>query len=101
MVAIRLSSSIHGRDRKGTLAVGAGATLGPEGPSIHLGGALGRMAAAWTRLRAEQGRTLIAAGAAAGLAAIGRAFPPLRGAMPSWTRPTPYPQARTSDGIRY
>lgn len=31
---------------------------------------MGRMSAAWTRLRAEQGRTLIAAGAAAGLAAI-------------------------------
>lgn len=54
----------------GTLALGAGAALGPEGPSIHLGAALGKMSAVWTRLRDDQSRTLIAAGAAAGLAAI-------------------------------
>jgi H+/Cl- antiporter ClcA len=54
----------------GTLALGTGAALGPEGPSIHLGAALGKMSAVWTRLRIAQERTLIAAGAAAGLAAI-------------------------------
>lgn len=52
-----------------TLALGAGATLGREGPSIHLGAAVGQMVTNIGRLGAGQGRTLIAAGAAAGLAA--------------------------------
>ncbi|UHD17248.1 H(+)/Cl(-) exchange transporter ClcA [Thiocapsa bogorovii] len=53
----------------GTLAVGSGLVLGREGPTIHMGAALGQMASERMAQNNGQGRTLIAAGAAAGLAA--------------------------------
>ncbi|WP_295389074.1 H(+)/Cl(-) exchange transporter ClcA [uncultured Thiodictyon sp.] len=52
----------------GVLAVGSGLVLGREGPTVHLGGALGKLVAVAGRFSAAQGRTLIAVGAAAGLA---------------------------------
>ncbi len=53
----------------GVLAVGSGLVLGREGPTVHMGAALGQLATERLGLDARQGRTLIAAGAAAGLAA--------------------------------
>ncbi|NBC49084.1 MAG: H(+)/Cl(-) exchange transporter ClcA [Gammaproteobacteria bacterium] len=52
----------------GTLAVGSGLVLGREGPTIHLGAALGQLASERPGLRRGDQRALIAAGAAAGLA---------------------------------
>jgi H+/Cl- antiporter ClcA len=51
----------------GALAVGSGLVLGREGPTVHMGGALGQMAAEWLRVDPKRARTLVAAGAAAGL----------------------------------
>ncbi|MCG6869319.1 MAG: H(+)/Cl(-) exchange transporter ClcA [Gammaproteobacteria bacterium] len=53
----------------GGLAIGSGMILGREGPTIHMGGALGAMVGAWARLNEAGARTLIAAGAGAGLTA--------------------------------
>ncbi|WPL14001.1 MULTISPECIES: H(+)/Cl(-) exchange transporter ClcA [Thiorhodovibrio] len=52
----------------GTLAVGSGLVLGREGPTIHMGAALGQMASERLGPRPGANRALIAAGAAAGLA---------------------------------
>lgn len=53
----------------GSLAIGAGLVLGREGPTIHIGSALGKMVSDWGRLNQRHTRALIAAGAGAGLAA--------------------------------
>jgi len=53
----------------GLLAVGSGLVLGREGPTVHMGAALGQMAADGLRLDPRQQRALVAAGAGAGLAA--------------------------------
>ena len=53
----------------GIMAIGSGLVLGREGPTVHLGSALGQMVTDWWRLDEARGRTLIAAGAGAGLAA--------------------------------
>lgn len=53
----------------GVLAIGAGLVLGREGPSVHIGGCIGRMIGEKTRVTADTMNTLIAAGAAAGLSA--------------------------------
>ena len=53
----------------GLLAVGSGLVLGREGPTVHMGAALGKLVTDWGRLDEHQGRTLLAAGAGAGLAA--------------------------------
>jgi len=53
----------------GGLAIGAGLVLGREGPTIHIGSALGKMVSYWGRLNQRHTRALIAAGAGAGLAA--------------------------------
>jgi len=52
----------------GTLAVGSGLVLGREGPTIHMGAALGQLASERLGPHPHANRALIAAGAAAGLA---------------------------------
>ena len=52
----------------GTLAVGSGLVLGREGPTIHMGAALGQMAGERLAPQPRERRALLAAGAAAGLA---------------------------------
>ncbi|WP_261921725.1 H(+)/Cl(-) exchange transporter ClcA [Shewanella sp. NFH-SH190041] len=60
--------------------IGAGMVLGREGPSVQMGGSVGRMIYDMFRLRDEEGQhTLVASGAAAGLAAAFNA--PLAGIM--------------------
>jgi len=51
----------------GLLAIGAGLVLGREGPTIHMGGCIGRMISEKMRLGADGANTLLAAGAGAGL----------------------------------
>jgi chloride channel protein, CIC family len=63
----------------GVLAIGAGLSLGREGPSIHLGACAGRMLADRWRLGHAEASALIAAGAGAGLAAAFNA--PLAGIL--------------------
>ncbi|MBK8176453.1 MAG: H(+)/Cl(-) exchange transporter ClcA [Rhodospirillales bacterium] len=54
----------------GILALGANLTVGPEGPVVHMGGAVGRMLADRFHLRGEHGKALVCAGAGAGIAAV-------------------------------
>ncbi|MFN3335925.1 MAG: H(+)/Cl(-) exchange transporter ClcA, partial [Thermomicrobium sp.] len=53
----------------GTLAIGSGLALGREGPTVHIGGAIGDAIARWLKIPGRQRRIFIAAGAGAGLAA--------------------------------
>lgn len=53
----------------GFLALGSGMALGREGPTVQMGGAIGDAVAGWFRVPPRERRTLIAAGAGAGLAA--------------------------------
>lgn len=53
----------------GLLSIGSGMVMGREGPTIHMGSALGGLIAERFRLRPDRARTLVAAGAGAGLAA--------------------------------
>ena len=53
----------------GILSLGASMTMGREGPSVQIGGALGQIASRITNLESEEIRTLVVAGAGAGLAA--------------------------------
>ena len=63
----------------GLLALGGGMVLGREGPTIQMGGNLGRMIADGRRLPLPVERTLVAAGAGSGLAAAFNA--PLAGVL--------------------
>lgn len=63
----------------GTLGIGGGLTLGREGPTVQMGGAVGDAIASWLRSPPQERRTLIAAGAGAGLAAAFNA--PLAGVI--------------------
>jgi chloride channel protein, CIC family len=54
----------------GILALGAHLAVGPEGPAVHMGGAVGRMIGDRFKFRGEHGKALVCAGAAAGLAAV-------------------------------
>lgn len=51
----------------GMLSIGAGMIAGFEGPTIQIGGAIGKMVAAFVGASSEQARILIASGAGAGL----------------------------------
>jgi CIC family chloride channel protein len=53
----------------GLAAIGSGLALGREGPTIQMGAAVGQMVGGWFSCTARERRTLIAAGAGAGLAA--------------------------------
>lgn len=53
----------------GVLALGSGLAMGREGPTVQMGGATGDAIAQLLRSRPRERRTLIAAGAGAGLAA--------------------------------
>jgi CIC family chloride channel protein len=55
----------------GVSSIGAGLTLGREGPTVQMGGAIGLMVSGWFKVRQGEGerKALISAGAAAGLAA--------------------------------
>lgn len=63
----------------GVLALGAGMVMGREGPTIQMGGAVGRMLSDLTGRADEHAHTLVAAGAGAGLAAAFNA--PLAGVL--------------------
>jgi CIC family chloride channel protein len=52
------------------LAIGAGASVGPEDPSVQIGASLGSMFGQWSRFSDERVRALVASGAAAGIAAV-------------------------------
>lgn len=52
------------------VAIGTGGPFGAEGPIIATGGALGSVLGQWVRVTADQRKTLLAAGAAAGMTAI-------------------------------
>lgn len=52
------------------VAIGTGGPFGAEGPIIATGGALGSLLGQTLRITAEERKTLLAAGAAAGMAAI-------------------------------
>ncbi len=51
------------------LAIGAGASVGPEDPSVQIGANIGSLAGQTLRLSDERVRALVAAGAAGGIAA--------------------------------
>jgi chloride channel protein, CIC family len=53
----------------GVLAIGSGMTLGREGPTVQMGGSAGDLIADLLKVSPRERRTLIAAGAGAGLAA--------------------------------
>jgi CIC family chloride channel protein len=63
----------------GVLALGTGMALGQEGPTVQMGATIGHLWSRLLKLRAEDGRALLAAGAGAGLAAAFNA--PLAGAI--------------------
>lgn len=52
------------------VAIGTGGPFGAEGPIIATGGALGSLIGQLTRVTADERKTLLAAGAAAGMAAV-------------------------------
>jgi len=51
------------------ISIGAGASVGPEDPSVQIGSNLGSMFGQWLHLSDERVRALVAAGAAGGIAA--------------------------------
>jgi len=53
----------------GFLSLGSGLVIGREGPTIHIGAAVSQAFSEWMRLPDRDGRALLAAGGAAGLAA--------------------------------
>ena len=53
----------------GIIAIGSGLTLGREGPTVQMGGAVGAAVSSWLKVSGRERLTLIAAGGGAGLAA--------------------------------
>ena len=54
----------------GIIAIGSGFPLGPEGPSVQMGGSVAWQMAKWLRAPKEFRRVIIAAGGGAGIAAV-------------------------------
>ncbi len=79
----------------GVAAIGGGLTLGREGPTVQMGGAIGDAVSRWVKSSPRERRTLIAAGAGAGLAAAFNA--PLLG---SHLRSGGSPPGLPSNGLR-
>lgn len=52
------------------ISIGTGGPFGAEGPIIATGGALGSLAGQWVHVTPQERKTLLAAGAAAGMAAV-------------------------------
>ena len=52
-----------------SLTIGFGGTAGREGPMVQIGSAIGSTVGQWTRLTANDVRTLVTCGAAGGIAA--------------------------------
>jgi chloride channel protein, CIC family len=63
----------------GALSIGGGLAMGREGPTVQMGGAVGDAISSWLKVPPRERRTLIAAGAGAGLAAAFNA--PLAGVI--------------------
>jgi len=63
----------------GLFSLGSGLVMGREGPTIQMGGSIGKMISDWTHVSKENCFTLIAAGCGAGLAAAFNA--PLAGIL--------------------
>jgi CIC family chloride channel protein len=63
----------------GLLTLGSGMVLGREGPTIQMGGSIGKMVGSYFRSSGEQVKILVAAGAGAGLASAFNA--PLAGIL--------------------
>ncbi|PWB78074.1 MAG: chloride channel protein [Candidatus Methylomirabilota bacterium] len=61
------------------ITIGSGGSAGREGPMIQIGSSIGSSVAQWLRMPTEQVRTLVACGAAGGVAATFNA--PIAGAM--------------------
>ena len=61
------------------LSIATGASVGRYGPAVQLGASIGATMAQWLRLSPQQGRTLLASGAAAAIAASFNA--PLAGVL--------------------
>lgn len=53
----------------GIIAIGSGLALGREGPTVQIGGAVGDAVSRWIKVSERERKTLISAGAGAGLAA--------------------------------
>jgi chloride channel protein, CIC family len=60
-------------------SIGTGGSTGPEGPVIQIGAGVGSIISRWSKLPLDYTRTLVAAGAAAGVAAVFNA--PIAGVM--------------------
>lgn len=60
-------------------SIGAGASVGREGPIVQMGAGIGSVLARWFNLHAEKTKTCVACGAAAGIAATFNA--PIAGVM--------------------
>ncbi len=54
----------------GTIAIGSGFPLGPEGPSVQMGGSVAWQMASWLKAPTAFRRVIVAAGGGAGLAAV-------------------------------
>ena len=60
---------VPARTLAAAISIGSGAAVGPEDPSVQIGANLGSAFGQWLRLSDERVRTLVAAGAAGGVAA--------------------------------
>jgi chloride channel protein, CIC family len=66
---IRWRRLLPAKFASGVLGIGAGLALGREGPTIQMGAGVGEMVGGWFASTPRERRTLIAAGAGAGLSA--------------------------------